>query len=178
MAVDEDVDDVVDDHHFGEGFGAGEEVVLESVSKVAEDALKEIVCSYERGYIIAWCEGDGYVADILGSLYGIVEVGSGPVGIGIEDLCGGYGDEFEPVARVPPLGFHFYDLCFAVGIEDFVVEARVEPRIVGEEYGEDAITVAGIGTEPSAEVYALLSGVYVRDKLVAEDVLEAYVLYA
>ena len=126
-SVHEDVHDVIDDDHFGERVGAGKEVVLECISKVAEDTLEQIVCPYERRDIVARGKRDGDIAYILGALYGIVEVGAGSVNIGMENLYGGNGDEFEPVTSIPPLRFHFYDLHFAVCIEDFVVETCVEP---------------------------------------------------
>ena len=38
--------------------------------------------------------------------------------------------------------------------------------------------VVGVGAQTAAERYALLGGIYIRNKLVLEDILELYVLYA
>ena len=38
--------------------------------------------------------------------------------------------------------------------------------------------VVGVGAQTAAERYGLLGGIYIRNKLVLEDILELYVLYA
>ena len=48
LSVDQDIDDVVDDHHLREWLSTGEEVVLQLVAEVCEDTFQEIVCTDKR----------------------------------------------------------------------------------------------------------------------------------
>ena len=145
---------------------------------MGEDALQEIVGPNERRYVVAGGKRDGHLTHILGALHGIVKIATVTGDIGRKSRNGGLGDKLVALACPFPHILSLDRSLFAVGIDHFVVEARIHARIVRDEYGEDAVLPMGVVAQTAAEFYTLFRGEDTGNELILEDVLELHILDA
>ena len=101
----------------------GKEVVSQFITEMVEDTLQKITGTNEGRDIVAWCKGDGYFADILCALDGIIEVAAFARLVGGERCQRGNWHKLVALFRPHPYILRLDGFLLAIGIEHLVVEA-------------------------------------------------------